>query len=79
MCNVRKLCFKLDFFSVTLGELTETNGYIINLIILVGKIFIFEAAGVDFLNISHFRMLIKRFLLFWKDILQALQVHSPLH
>ena len=63
MCNARKLCFKLDFFSVMLGELTETSGYVINLIILLGKRFIFKAAGVDSLNISHFRMFIKRYFI----------------
>ena len=36
---------------------------IINLIILLGKRFIFEAAGVDSLNISHFRMFIKRYFI----------------
>ena len=34
MCNARKLCFKLDFFSVMFGELTETSGSVINLIVL---------------------------------------------
>ena len=35
------------FFSVMLGELTETSAYVINSIILLGKRFIFETAGVD--------------------------------
>ena len=48
---------------MTLGELTETSGNVFNLIILLGKRFIFGAAGVDSLNISHFRMFIKRYFI----------------
>lgn len=43
-----------------LSEVTETNSYIINLVILLGKRLIFKAADVDSLNMNQFRMFIKR-------------------
>ena len=40
-----------------------TNNYIINLIILLGKRFIFKAVDADSLNINQFSLLIKRYFI----------------
>lgn len=61
MCTAMKLSFSCDSFSVILGDVTETSSYIINLIILLGKRFIFNAVDADSLNINQFKMLIKRY------------------
>ncbi len=52
MCNDIKLCFHADFFSVIQGDVRETNNYVINLIILLGKGFIFKISDMDSLNIT---------------------------
>ena len=59
MCNTMKLCFQLDFFSVILGDISESKGYIVNLIILLGKRFIFKATDKYSLNINYFKMFMK--------------------
>lgn len=58
-----EMCFTCDFFSVILGDITGTSSYTINLMILLGKIFIFEAGNANALNIKQFKMLIKSYFI----------------
>lgn len=55
MCLKMKLHVKLDLFSVTLGDITESNTYTVNLIIFLGVKFIFKASGAESLNMYRFK------------------------
>ncbi len=60
MCNTMELNVQLNFLSVLLGDVSETESYITNFIILLGKRFLFKADDKGSLKIYQFIMFIKR-------------------
>ncbi len=58
-CSSIGLPFELDFLSIILGEVREEKNYIINIIILLGKRFIYKASNIELLNIHRFKSLVK--------------------
>lgn len=59
MCSGIGLHFEWDFFSIMLREVMEKKNYIINLIILLGKRFIYNASNIEFLNVHGFKSFVK--------------------
>lgn len=59
MCSGIGLYLELDFFSIMLGNVMEKKNYIINLISLLGKRFIYIASNTEFLNVHRFKSFVK--------------------